>query len=399
MSNPSTGPRTPDGKARSSQNASKHGILSDRDVTPDEDAAEWQQFRDDVVAEWHPATTQERELAGASPNSTGGCGAWTASRRIPSPTPRTWPAGTWPTRSPASTPPTTARPGSAFQAAQDYAEELALVPRAREVLGLLHNAANDTPIDPGAGRLLRSLFGADVEPQPVTAGQLRHELAALTRKSLARRCGWRPRGWRSGGRNWRRTRPGRRGTSSSRLRRRPGRDGAAQRARRAPGRSAGAGAALRGARRPHAGEGGGPVGEGPGGPAGAERRPSATRTKRPSRWPCWRSCSNTAPRRRRRRTVRSAIPLPDPGARALRWKTSLTRRARKRRRTVRSVIRPRSSRPRRTRRRSFGASRPENTTATVRCATREPRHEPVARISAKRRGIAASALPLEEPAH
>src|ERR1700726_1307052 len=63
MSNPSTGPRTEAGKARSSMNAIKHGLRSQRPVLPDEDPAEWDAFHYDVVQTLEPANTIERDLS------------------------------------------------------------------------------------------------------------------------------------------------------------------------------------------------------------------------------------------------------------------------------------------------------------------------------------------------
>src|SRR4051794_1590023 len=63
MSNQSTGPRTEEGKARSAQNATKHGLRSERPVLPTEDAAAWDAFRADVVSTLEPANTMERKLA------------------------------------------------------------------------------------------------------------------------------------------------------------------------------------------------------------------------------------------------------------------------------------------------------------------------------------------------
>ena len=63
MSSQSTGPRTDAGKQRSSLNAIKHGLRSQRPVLPDEDPAEWDAFLRDVVQTLEPANTIERELA------------------------------------------------------------------------------------------------------------------------------------------------------------------------------------------------------------------------------------------------------------------------------------------------------------------------------------------------
>jgi hypothetical protein len=58
-----TGPRSDAGKERSSLNAVKHGLRSERPVLPGEDAAEWDGFHAGVVEDLGPATALERELA------------------------------------------------------------------------------------------------------------------------------------------------------------------------------------------------------------------------------------------------------------------------------------------------------------------------------------------------
>src|SRR5712692_8167487 len=66
MSTLSTGPRSDEGKERSSLNATRHGLCSDRLVIPGEDAAEWETFRDSVVRRWLPADVrgQKSEVRG-----------------------------------------------------------------------------------------------------------------------------------------------------------------------------------------------------------------------------------------------------------------------------------------------------------------------------------------------
>lgn len=49
-----TGPRTPEGKAISSQNALKHGLTSRLPVLPSEDPAEYQAFVQTQIGEWQP---------------------------------------------------------------------------------------------------------------------------------------------------------------------------------------------------------------------------------------------------------------------------------------------------------------------------------------------------------
>ncbi|HKI97053.1 MAG TPA: hypothetical protein VKB51_01140 [bacterium] len=55
----STGPRTEEGKAKSAQNARKHGLTSRRMVLADEDAAEFEQLRRNLHAELCPETQLE----------------------------------------------------------------------------------------------------------------------------------------------------------------------------------------------------------------------------------------------------------------------------------------------------------------------------------------------------
>ena len=63
MSRHATGPRSDEGKERSSQNATRHGLRSERPVVPGEDAAAWDAFRAAIVADLGPANALERELA------------------------------------------------------------------------------------------------------------------------------------------------------------------------------------------------------------------------------------------------------------------------------------------------------------------------------------------------
>ena len=51
---PQTGPTTPEGKARSSQNAIKHGFYSSALVVADEMLADWQALLDAFVESLHP---------------------------------------------------------------------------------------------------------------------------------------------------------------------------------------------------------------------------------------------------------------------------------------------------------------------------------------------------------
>jgi hypothetical protein len=59
----STGPRTSEGKAAVSQNAVKHGLLAERDVISLESPAEFELYRDLMLAELDPASPMESMLA------------------------------------------------------------------------------------------------------------------------------------------------------------------------------------------------------------------------------------------------------------------------------------------------------------------------------------------------
>jgi hypothetical protein len=59
----STGPQTPEGKAASSQNAVKHGLLARQDVIRTEDQGEFDSFREQMLAELNPAGPMETVLA------------------------------------------------------------------------------------------------------------------------------------------------------------------------------------------------------------------------------------------------------------------------------------------------------------------------------------------------
>src|ERR1700733_340201 len=63
MSSHATGPTTDAGKQRSSLNALKHGLRSERPVLPGEDPAEWDAFKEGIVEHFAPAGIFERELA------------------------------------------------------------------------------------------------------------------------------------------------------------------------------------------------------------------------------------------------------------------------------------------------------------------------------------------------
>ena len=59
----STGPKTPKGKGRASQNAVRHGFRSDLAVLPFEQADAWERHRDGVVRSLKPVGTLEEALA------------------------------------------------------------------------------------------------------------------------------------------------------------------------------------------------------------------------------------------------------------------------------------------------------------------------------------------------
>src|SRR5262245_21582907 len=60
----STGPRTVEGKERSSQNALRHGLRSELPVLPGERAEDWEAHRAGIVQSLAPAGALEAELAG-----------------------------------------------------------------------------------------------------------------------------------------------------------------------------------------------------------------------------------------------------------------------------------------------------------------------------------------------
>jgi hypothetical protein len=59
----STGPRTSEGKAVVSQNAVKHGLLTRRDVISEESQADFELYRNQMLAELDPASPMESMLA------------------------------------------------------------------------------------------------------------------------------------------------------------------------------------------------------------------------------------------------------------------------------------------------------------------------------------------------
>jgi len=66
----STGPRTPGGRKRSSQNALKHGLTAEKLVTSGEDAGAYQERLDALIEHWQPVgpseTTLVHQMAAAS---------------------------------------------------------------------------------------------------------------------------------------------------------------------------------------------------------------------------------------------------------------------------------------------------------------------------------------------
>ena len=58
----STGPRTPNGKQVSSQNARKTGVFSKQTLLPEENAAEFARLRAEYYGEWTPLGATERLL-------------------------------------------------------------------------------------------------------------------------------------------------------------------------------------------------------------------------------------------------------------------------------------------------------------------------------------------------
>jgi hypothetical protein len=65
----STGPRTPDGKAKVSQNALTHGLCSTRPILSTENPEEYDQFREDFFRRYAPEGVFENYLADRAANS------------------------------------------------------------------------------------------------------------------------------------------------------------------------------------------------------------------------------------------------------------------------------------------------------------------------------------------
>src|SRR5271157_5891224 len=60
--NPSTGPRTPEGKQRTRLNALRHGLTGQTVVLPTEDLQAYKTFCDDFVVHYAPVGPVERQL-------------------------------------------------------------------------------------------------------------------------------------------------------------------------------------------------------------------------------------------------------------------------------------------------------------------------------------------------
>ena len=73
----STGPKTPEGKARAAQNALKHGLTAERILIPGEDAEAFADFRDGYFDELCPVGSREVACVNQIVASAGAC---TASR-------------------------------------------------------------------------------------------------------------------------------------------------------------------------------------------------------------------------------------------------------------------------------------------------------------------------------
>jgi hypothetical protein len=87
----SHGPRTNEGKAKSSQNALKHGLSARHALLAGEDPNEYRRLRQGLIAEFSPQSALESELVERVASMCGGCGAsralrwrlWLPSRMIP----------------------------------------------------------------------------------------------------------------------------------------------------------------------------------------------------------------------------------------------------------------------------------------------------------------------------
>jgi hypothetical protein len=169
MSTQSTGPRSDEGKERSSLNATRHGLCSDRPVIPGEDAAEWDAFRDSVVRRWLPADPYEEELAERVALQ-----MWRF-RRVTRLETQLFNDAL--NDDPAALP--AADQTEAVRELADLERQVRRLERARAVVSQLQNLPADTPVDAEAAWLLGQLSGAAPgRPVPLaaTAGSLRRDL-------------------------------------------------------------------------------------------------------------------------------------------------------------------------------------------------------------------------------
>jgi hypothetical protein len=177
MSTQSTGPRSDEGKERSSLNATRHGLCSDRPVIPGEDAAEWDAFRDCVVRRWLPADDYEKELAERIALQ-----MWRFRRVTRLETQLFNDALN-------DDPP--ARPAAdqteAVRELADLERQVRRVEQARAVVSQLPNLPCDTPVDAEVAWLVGQLSGAApgrAVPAAATAGSLRRDLTDAAKKPL-----------------------------------------------------------------------------------------------------------------------------------------------------------------------------------------------------------------------
>ena len=177
MSTQSTGPRSDEGKERSSLNATRHGLRSDRPIIPGEDAAEWEAFRDCVVRRWLPADDYEKELAERIALQ-----MWRF-RRVTRLETQLFNDAL--NDEPAARP--AVSQAEAVRELADLERQVRRVERARAVVSQLQNLPADTPVDAEAAWLLGQLCGAAPGrpvPGAATAGALRRDLTETTKRPL-----------------------------------------------------------------------------------------------------------------------------------------------------------------------------------------------------------------------
>jgi hypothetical protein len=178
MSTQSTGPRSDEGKERSSLNATRHGLCSDRPVIPGEDAAEWDAFRDCVVRRWLPADDYEKELAERIALQ-----MWRF-RRVTRLETQLFNDAL--NHEPAPRP--AADEAEAVRELADLEGQLRRLERARVLVAHLQNLPGATPVDGEAAWLLGQLSGAAPArpvPEAATADWLRRDLIAALKKPQA----------------------------------------------------------------------------------------------------------------------------------------------------------------------------------------------------------------------